>query len=78
MDQNYVGRLFINEIKNDGKVFKKGDKYLRGTINGMKVVGFLSKDGTAFNIKEDIDKEDSGSKSYSKKSFSKNKDSAPF
>lgn len=62
MENNYVGRLFINVIKEDGKIFKKGDKYLRGSINGVNVVGFLSKDGTAFNLKEDTERKEAPKK----------------
>ena len=53
MDNKYVGKLFINEVKKDGKVYKKGDKFLRGTIHGKPVVGFLSKAGDSFNILPD-------------------------
>ena len=74
-NNGYVGKLFINEIKNDGKIFKKGDKYLRGTIDGKAVVGFLSKDGGSFNIKED----DAPSKPEFKKGAAKKGSSkAPF
>lgn len=55
---DYVGKLFINEFQKDNKISKKGDKYLRGTVNGVEVVGFLAKDGNSFNLKLDTNKKE--------------------
>lgn len=52
-DKGYVGKMFINKVKKDGKFFKEGDTYLRGTVGGQPVVAFLSRDGLSFNVKKD-------------------------
>ncbi len=65
--EELIGQLFINESKT-------GLKYLRGHVNGVKVVAFLSKDGASYHVLADTREEDGkGSKAAPKKFAAKPK-----
>jgi hypothetical protein len=84
-EQELIGQLWLNESKN-------GRQYLRGHVNGAKVVAFKSKDGLSFHVladtREDTEKKSGGfKKDYSKKEYkpykkseykAKSNDEAPF